>query len=284
MLRAMSPSARSRRRLASLLAAAGAGTVLAPAVARASTDVSSNWAGYVALATHGGRFATVSGTWVVPSATCTRGRQYSAMWVGLGGDSETAGSLEQVGTEADCGAGGKPAYAAWFEILPAGPVAVPFKVRPGDTVVASSTVAGHLVTLRIRDLTTASRFSTTRRASATDVSSAEWIVEAPSSCSGASCTALPLADFGTAAFLGASARLTGARGASSSIQELELQQESLSAGVRDAASGSGPDRDLVTAAPSPRAARTGAFTVTWSEQTTQLPVPTPPTLPGFGGG
>jgi hypothetical protein len=53
-------------------------------------------------------------------------------------------------------------------------------------------------------------------ASAVDVRSAEWIVEAPSGCSADnSCRTLPLADFGTVSFSGA--RATTAKGRRASI-------------------------------------------------------------------
>ena len=46
-----------------------------------------------------------------------------------------------------------------------------------------------------------------------DTSSAEWIAEAPSQCdSTSSCTPLPLADFGTVQFTGASATANGHTG------------------------------------------------------------------------
>jgi hypothetical protein len=121
-------------------------------VAQAGEQVSSNWAGYVAVPRHArGKFSSVSGTWVVPTATCSAGHEaYSAVWVGLGGYHEDAEGLEQLGTEQDCNNKGLASYAAWFEILPASPDAIRINVHPGDTVSASTTVAGHSVTFRMR--------------------------------------------------------------------------------------------------------------------------------------
>jgi hypothetical protein len=259
-----------------------------PVAAHASDLVSTNWAGYVALPHRGRAFSSVAGTWIVPRASCTAGRQtYSAMWVGLGGSRERARSLEQVGTEADCRSSGRAGYAAWFEILPAAPTRVGVRVSPGDAVSASTTVTGHGVTLRIRDLTTGARFATTRHVSQLDASSADWIVEAPSVCSRwRGCVALPLADFGTAVFDGATARAAGRTAAAGAVAwstvALELEQESLGRPAVDAAAASGPTRTLTTAMPSMTTPASGAFTVSWSERTRALPLPPVPTLPGLG--
>jgi hypothetical protein len=75
------------------------------------------------------------------------------------------------------------------------------QVRPGDVLSAAVTVSGHRVQLELSDLTRHHKFSRTLRAASIDVSSAEWILEAPSECtSNVSCQTLPLADFGTASF------------------------------------------------------------------------------------
>jgi hypothetical protein len=185
-----------------------AAVALAPAVAQAGEQVSSNWAGNVAVPRHArGKLSSVSGTWVVPTATCSAGHEaYSAVWVGLGGYHEHAEGLEQLGTEQDCNDKGLASYAAWFEILPASPHAIHINVHPGDTVSASTTVAGHSVTFRMRDLTTGARYAATRHTATTDVSSADWILEAPSTCATSGrCTALPLANVGIVDFASATA-------------------------------------------------------------------------------
>jgi hypothetical protein len=270
-----------------MIAAAAVAAIAMPAGADAQ-QVSTNWAGYVAVTRTGHSFSTVAGTWVVPTASCRAGHAtYSAMWVGLGGYRQRAKGLEQIGTAADCARKGSAAYAAWLEILPAAPIAIRIKVRPGDTMAASTTLAASGVTLRIRDLTTGARYATTRHASPTDASSAEWIVEAPSVCSNRrACTALPLADFGTAAFESASAtsqaRTAPASDAAWAATAIELQQESVVLPAITADAQAGPTRTLVSASPSTLTAPAGAFTVSWSERTTQLPQPSAPTLPGFG--
>src|SRR5271165_1023109 len=108
------------------------------AVGAASAEaisVSSNWAGYIASpsAGVGSRFERVSGTWTIPNATCSAGREsYSAVWVGLGGASEDSPALEQIGTDADCTSSGAAGYSSWYELVPAVPVELRLEVHPGD--------------------------------------------------------------------------------------------------------------------------------------------------------
>ena len=65
------------------------------------------------------RFSSVSGAWTQPAATCSRGRTYSAVWVGLGGYS--ASELEQIGTDANCSSSNRASYGSWYELVPAAP-------------------------------------------------------------------------------------------------------------------------------------------------------------------
>ena len=259
--------------------------ILAPA-AVAETRVSSNWAGYVASA-RGAGFAAVSGTWTVPMVTCASGRSsYSAVWVGLGGYRRNAERLEQLGTEENCSSTGKASYAAWYEILPAAPVRVHLSMHAGDVITASTTVRGRRIVFRLDDLTTRARYTGTKRAAAVDVSSAEWIVEAPSVCtSSVRCESLPLASIAPVQFSAAVARwrveTKPAGDAAWKTTKLTLEQESISVAAGSGAS-AGPARKVVTASPSAIAGTYGRFTVTLSEQTSQLPVPAGPTLPGFG--
>ena len=91
-------------------------------------------------------------------------------------------------------------------------------MRPGDTMSAAVTVSGHLVKLFIADRTQGTSFSKQLRVDQVDVSSAEWIVEAPSACvDNGGCRALPLADFGTTSF--ANAGTTSATGHTGTITD-----------------------------------------------------------------
>jgi hypothetical protein len=188
-------------------ALAWSGPETAGAQASSSTSVSANWAGY---AVTGASYRRVTGSWVVPQGRCTAGSPTaSATWVGLGGFKPESGSVEQIGTQFECTDSGSPRYAAWYELLPAASVTIPMKVRPGDTVSASVTVVRTHVSVVLRNRTTGERFAKRLHMSAPDVTSAEWIVEAPSACTRTGgCDVLPLSDFGSTPFSHVSATST----------------------------------------------------------------------------
>jgi Peptidase A4 family len=191
----------------SALTIAVAALASAPA-AIADSTTSSNWSGYAAHG-KGAHFRKISAAWIQPSASCTPGQPtYSAIWVGLGGYSQSSQALEQVGTELDCSASGQLESTAWYELVPAGSVTIRHTVAPGDLVRAAVTVSGHRVRMSITDATSGWSFVKTTQATTVDTSSAEWIVEAPSECTSSnSCQTLPLADFGSAEFAYAKAQL-----------------------------------------------------------------------------
>lgn len=185
-------------------AASASGTITAP-------QVSSNWAGYAAVAPAGStaEFRDVTGTWVVPKVTCTLGRADAvAFWVGLGGFSEGAQTVQQLGTESECsGRSRTPTYSVWWEIVPAASVPVRMKLLPGDTVTAAVLVDGQKVTMSLKNVTRKTRFSKTIVVShALDVTSAEWIAEAPAQCeTNGRCRVVNLSKFGTVTFTKATA-------------------------------------------------------------------------------
>lgn len=194
-----------RRSLIVLLVAAG--LLTAPA-ALADVTRSSNWAGY---AVHGATFGGAEAEWTEPSVACVPGRaSFSAVWVGIGGFSLDAPALEQVGTEEDCSGAGAVVSSAWYELVPAASQPVAMPVSPGHRMYAAVQVQGHRVTLTLADLTTGRRFTRVLNAPTVDDTSAEWIVEAPSDCSGTGdCRTLPLADFRSVRFSDASAQGSG---------------------------------------------------------------------------
>jgi hypothetical protein len=201
-----------RRGLAGALIFA-ASLVGAPA-AMANTTRSTNWAGY-AIHRAGVSFRKVSATWTEPSATCIPGEpSYSAVWVGLGGYKLTSDALEQTGTEIDCTGAGKVVSSAWYELVPAPSKTISLPVAPGDVMQAAVTVTGNRVAVALVDETSHRSFHKTFNAPSIDVSSAEWIVEAPSECLGQdACQSLPLANFGSVPFGSATATtLNGATG------------------------------------------------------------------------
>jgi hypothetical protein len=201
------------RRAVSLAVVALAALAAAPA-ALADATQSSNWAGYAAHRS-GVNFTKVTGAWTQPQATCSRGRPtYSAVWVGIGGYHVTSQALEQIGTEVDCTAAGHAVSSAWYELVPAPSRAIKLTINPGDRVRATVVVKGSEVTMTLGDLTRRRSFTKRLHGVTVDTTSAEWILEAPSVCTGAvSCHTLPLADFGSAGFTSASTETTtGHRG------------------------------------------------------------------------
>jgi Peptidase A4 family len=155
-------------------------------------STSSNWSGY---ATTGTTYSDVKGSWIEPTATCSRRQTaYSSFWVGIDGDGTN--SVEQAGTDADCSRG-TPTYYAWYEMYPAFPVNLSGTVRPGDSMTAEVKYnGGTSFTLTIKNNTRGWTFTTNQSSSIAARGSAEWIAEAPSSNSGV----LPLANFGTVSF------------------------------------------------------------------------------------
>jgi hypothetical protein len=247
--------------LAALIGALASLAGAAPALA-SSTTRSSNWAGY-AVHRSGAHFKRVLGTWTQPSATCAPGTPtYSSVWVGLGGFSETSNALEQIGSEVDCSARGTVQSSAWYELVPAASRVIRMTVRPGDRLSAAVGVAGHEVTLTLRDLTRHRTFTRRVHVSVLDTTSADWILEAPSECSSAvSCQTLPLADFGTAAFSHAVTATTGGYVGSISDRHWDLTEITLAGGARRFIGQGGGSAAF--ASPSALAASGSAFTVTY---------------------
>ncbi len=245
----------------------------------ASADVqqasSGNWSGYVAGGSSTSsaiRFKSVSGSWVAPTATCTSSAgggspgTYSAFWVGLGGAGQTQ-ALEQAGTEVNCSASGQASYYAWYELVPAAPVRTDLAVHPGDHISTRVTVEGTAVDVSVSNQTTGQSFSKQLTMSNPDVSSAEWIAEAPSSCDGSgSCTPLPLTNFGTVNFTSSSATTTDGHTGSISDSSWSTAAVSLTPGASsgfqgvDLASG----QSSGSATPSSLSSDGSAFSVAYS--------------------
>jgi Peptidase A4 family len=259
-----------------LISTVGLALVSAPA-AFADTSQSSNWAGY-AIHRDGVSFSKVIGAWRQPGATCTSGTpSYSAVWVGIGGYSITSNALEQIGTEVDCSAAGRVASSAWYELVPAASRAIKLTVGPGDELNASVTVTGHKVELTLNDLTRHRKFTKTLHAAVVDVSSAEWIVEAPSSClSDNSCQTLPLANFGSATFDLASAKSTTGHTGSITDRAWSSTKISLAPAGRHFVIYQGPAAALGSATPSALGPAGSSFKVIYHLATS--PAPVNPTL------
>ena len=170
-----------------------------------SAEASTNWAGYAAVGPTSAAalsFTSVTGTWTQPAASCTPSdtAASSAIWVGLGGYDLSSHALEQIGTDADCDSSGSPLSYAWYEAVPAPRVTLGIRIRPGDVITATVIARSDGVVLRLDDRTRHTHAGTRLSASGADLTSAEWIAEAPSLCTNTVCRPLPLANFGTVTF------------------------------------------------------------------------------------
>lgn len=245
---------------------------LAASTALADTTESSNWAGY-AVHRAGVKFREVSASWHQPIPSCRPGEPgYSAVWIGLGGYSETSNALEQVGTEADCGFSGQTASSSWYELVPAPSRGIKLTVRPGDLISASVKLVGHTVSVKLDDVTDHRSFTKSLHDTAVDVSSADWIVEAPSDCISATmCQTLPLADFGNATFEQATAvSSTGHKGSISNRAWSATKINLVPGGRRFVSNGSG---DVAGAATTSGLVSGGSsFTISYYN----LPIPVGP--------
>ncbi|HEY5108009.1 MAG TPA: G1 family glutamic endopeptidase [Acidimicrobiales bacterium] len=211
------------------------GSASVPAAVQAGNDprnigpspVSSlDWSGY---AVTGPTFSSVAGSWVQPAVTCPGKKvQLSAFWIGIDGFAANDQTVEQIGTDSDCTKGAKkvpggPVYYAWYELFPAALVVLPpatYPVAPGDSLSASVHVSGAAYALVLTDVGHWTFSTTVTTPTVVKNASAEWIAEAPTVCAGAKCKPLPLADFGSVGFTGASANgeaLTAADLTSSAI-------------------------------------------------------------------
>lgn len=198
-----------------------------------------NWAGYSVTGARNSS-TDVQGSWVVPSVNCTSAPNgYSSFWVGI--DGFNSNTVEQTGTDSDCvslnGSPNTPTYYAWFEFYPnpSYEIVFPRAIMPGDVITAQVKYAGQVTQGRhdsgsrfvftITDVTQGETYSGSSTIPNAQMSSVEWIAEAPSSRSGI----LPLANFGTALFNSASATVQGLTGPLGSfganLQEVTMVSE-----------------------------------------------------------
>jgi hypothetical protein len=229
---------------------------------RIREGTSLNWSGYAAVAgtlasPQTDAVAAVAGRWGVPKVTGSAG-QYSALWVGIDGYAD--GTVEQIGTEQDVVyvRQGRKVVAAqqnytWFEMYPSYAYEiVGFPTGVGDVIGAGVTyVKGGVFVLAITNLTRNVYFvvpTSYTTLSAAKRSSAEWVAEAPSSYSGT----LPLANFGTVAFIDCTATINGTAGPISGFTYDPLTMETLTGTVK--------------AAPSALMDNGSSFAVTWHHQ------------------
>jgi Peptidase A4 family len=262
--------------------ATGATGPTTPTAPAANPAQSSNWAGYAITGNSGDvrNFKKAAASWIEPTATCSPGSAaYSAFWVGLGGLAQSSTKLEQTGTEADCDSNGVAHYSAWYEP----PVTLKLAIAAGDSVSATVSVRGAYVTMKLIDHTTGVSVDERLHFPHPDLSSAEWIAEAPSSCS-AACTALPLTDFGSVNFAGAATETGNGRTGVTSNPDWSAQAIALSDRSGHAFGGGrfyGPP-EIVTAVPTILDTTGSAFSVSWSQAQFSYPAPGARVYPGFG--
>jgi hypothetical protein len=174
-------------------------------VANTSMTTSFNWAGYADVSNTHGHFTRVSGAWTVPSVACTAEDRITSDWVGLDGFSSS--TVEQDGTVSQCFEG-RAVYYTWYEMYPAGTIAVGTTVAAGDKIKASVSRSGSAYTLALTDSTRGAN-SFTRHATCAATTcpdtSAEWIAERP----GYSIGIAPEAQFATVPFSAASETAAG---------------------------------------------------------------------------
>jgi hypothetical protein len=162
----------------------------APPIVALNRSQSSNWAGYnQGLLEKNVLFTSVSGDWVVPTATlhsgAPAGDQYSATWLGIGGgcvDADclvTDSTLVQAGTSQDVSESGRAEYSAWWEIIPGPSIDANLTVRAGDLIHGEVTeVVPGTWKLSLANRTTGQSFSITVPYSSTHAT-VEWIEETP---------------------------------------------------------------------------------------------------------
>jgi hypothetical protein len=161
-----------------------------------TTAASVNWSGYASWSSTTGEYTSVSGSWLVPTLSCTPEQELVSQWLGFDGFNSNSSTVEQTGTLGYCFEGAAH-YYTWYEMAPAAEVTVGSTVKPGDNINAKVTRSGSKYTFTLTDTTTSgSNISTTQTcASGTTchANSAEWIDERPSTNFGV----VPLADTST---------------------------------------------------------------------------------------
>jgi len=202
---------------------------------------SNNWSGY---ADTGSGYASVTGRWTEPSASCTSQTSLAAFWVGI--DGYSSDTVEQDGTLIECYLG-TPYYFTWWEMYPSNDIQVVGEtLQPGDAIAASVVRSGSSYTLKVTDSSrSGDSFTTTQRCSGCANSSAEWIAEAPSGSSGI----YPLSDFHSWSLSNATVKSGSTSGVISSFTDDEITMVDSSGATE--------------AQPGPLNGSGNAFSVTW---------------------
>jgi hypothetical protein len=163
----------------------------------------------------------VNGSWTVPEASVTTANTFSAIWIGIGGQSDE--TLIQTGSEQDS-ISGKAVYSLWYELLPDNSIPITdIDVSPGDKITAAVTLVDSNTDtwrIEIKDVTQGQGFSqdfvynSSKR-------TAEWIVERPTVNNRMS----TLNNFGTVTFTDTTAVVSGTTGTISDFPNYEIIME-----------------------------------------------------------
>lgn len=161
---------------------------------------------------------SVGASWTVPRVKVSSSDSFSAVWIGIGGQSDN--TLIQIGTQQDS-LGGKVAYSAWYELLPKDSVTITsMNVFPGDEVRTSINLVSSPTnqwTIEVDDVTNAKTFKKNFTYDSNRLS-AEWIVERPTVNGGFG----TLANFGNVTFTDSKATINNVTGAISSFPNTQV--------------------------------------------------------------
>jgi hypothetical protein len=198
-----------------------------------NANQSSNWYGYNQGTLEKGNklFNSVSGDWIVPTATThTSGQdEFSSTWIGIGGGCVDANcvvgdnTLIQTGTEQDVSGSGQQSYSAWWEVIPGPGLTISnFGVSPGDHMHADISELvndANVWKITLQDVTKGETFTQTVPYSSSHLT-AEWIQETPLvfGTNGAGLAALP--NLTTNTFTNATAN--GANAGLKASEEMQL--------------------------------------------------------------
>jgi len=162
----------------------------------ASTQISSNYAGYTAQYEGNGNFSDVVGTWTMPAIHCSANEtSEAAFWVGLTGKAQQP-TIAQIATIGTC-QNGQANYEVDWELYPALAQTITNPVQPGDQISATVSYQQGQFHLTMHDARQGWSFSTSQRGSATNATVAECITEAPTLViGGTQRTITNLANFG----------------------------------------------------------------------------------------
>lgn len=189
-------------------------TATTPPPSTTPTITSPNWSGY---GVGGGPYTAVSGTFTVPSLynTDPAGTDMSE-WVGIDGFSDS--SLIQAGIQEYPDPSDTDLFyiVPWWEILPANQTNITgMTIAPGNSITVDiGQLSGTTWAITLEDDSTEQSFTTDRTYSA-DLSSAEWIVEAPDENE----SPTQLADYSATGFSG-----MGITGTETSLNEIVMVQ------------------------------------------------------------